>query len=69
MSEETLDSINQAYTNKCAAVADAQFKIKNLTRFVEALFLEIEEIDKRAADFRAKINDITENKPKKKSKK
>lgn len=66
MSDQTqnspeLQTVIQAYMNKCASVGDAQFKIKALKEFIDRTNVEIAELDKKAFDIKSK--ELAQNTP------
>lgn len=52
--EDTIETLTNKYTQKCAQIADAQFKIKAMQNFIEAGFKDLQDLDKAAFELKQK---------------
>ena len=52
MENETIETITQKYTQTCAAIGDAQFKLKAIETFIKQRFDDLSTLDKQAFEIK-----------------
>jgi len=62
MSEETVETLTNQYAQICTQIGDAQYKVKNLVKFIESANAKLAELDAKAAEIKgAKAATVEQN--------